>query len=539
MFLVAVAALGAYSNSLTAPMFLEDTVTSIFENEAIRNPGSLADVFSWPLWGEGLTVSQRPLLSVSFAVNFAVFGERPFGYRLTNVLIHIGSAMLVVCIAKDALVSRAATRGNAVWVSTAIGLVWGVHPLTSSAVTYIAQRAECMMALFFLAALHATTVYMRGTKSPWVLVAVALFASASAATKEVAVALPLVVLAYDRTFVSGTFRKAWGAHAEVHMATLTSWVVLGAVFAFSEAFVTHKYDSSLPSPLLYFVSQPRVLLHYFSLALYPADLSWDYDWAVATSVADEWLPLVAVSVFGIASIILFFRGRQVGFAGVAFFLLLAPSSSFKPTLDVIVEHRMYLPLILCVALIVVFLDRAVRRTVSAKLQRPVFVVPIVLWGSALLLRTVDRNRDYRSELAFWRENARTQPGSMHSRRALGRALMKAGRVDDALTFFRRLAERHPNSYLAHADLGMALLRQGRDADAFEALRNAYELNPTAECSFNMGAILLRHNRFEDAAMCFSEALETATREGDVENAEVARRHLHYVRHLQVKDGDGP
>ena len=108
----------------------------------------------------------------------------------------------------------------------AIALLWALHPLQTEAVTYIVQRVESMMGLFFLLTLYC---FIRSVEAPrprpWQGCAVAA-CILGAATKEVIALAPVLVLLYDRTFIAGSFAAAWRRRWRVHLALASTWVVL-------------------------------------------------------------------------------------------------------------------------------------------------------------------------------------------------------------------------------------------------------------------------------------------------------------------------
>lgn len=194
--IIAAAVLVAYANSLRVP-FVFDDLTSIQENASIRHLSALNDVLTPPA-GTGDTVDGRPLLNLSFALNYAFGGLDVRGYHATNIAIHLGSALLLFGIirrtlerlqpepATDAARRRrgsAARERNkvsgfravvfkpghsnfdippAVPVAFTTALVWAVHPLHTAAVTYTAQRAESLMGLLFLLTLYS---FIRATEN--------------------------------------------------------------------------------------------------------------------------------------------------------------------------------------------------------------------------------------------------------------------------------------------------------------------------------------------------------------------------------------
>ena len=165
-----------YLNSLTGP-FVFDDQSAILENPTIRRLGSLGDVLSPHLDG-GLTISGRPVVNLSLALNYAWGGYGVMGYHLFNLLVHGLAGLTLFGLLRRTLAGRlpssplAGAPGNRFagtrWSENALGLaffttlLWLVHPLQTSAVTYVVQRAELLMALCYLLTLYS---FLRGVSA--------------------------------------------------------------------------------------------------------------------------------------------------------------------------------------------------------------------------------------------------------------------------------------------------------------------------------------------------------------------------------------
>src|SRR4051812_12991368 len=222
------AGLLVYWNSWSVP-FVFDDVPSIPENASIRSPFSLGRALSPPR-GAGITVEGRPLLNLSLALNRAWSGDAVVGYHVVNIAIHLGCALLLFGIVRRTLASALGWAHPEIY-AFCIALLWTVHPLQTESVTYVIQRAESLMALFYLLTLYG---FIRGASSPrpWRWYAtVVVGAAAGMATKEVMVTAPIIVLLYDRTFVSGNFATAWRNHRALYGALASTWIILGILVA--------------------------------------------------------------------------------------------------------------------------------------------------------------------------------------------------------------------------------------------------------------------------------------------------------------------
>jgi protein O-mannosyl-transferase len=200
-----------YANSLTGVFVFDDT-PGIVENPTLRHAGNIGGLIA-PPGDEAGTVGGRPVLNLSLAFNYVLGGTQVVGYHVFNVAVHLAATLLLFGILRRTLKERE----GGVAVAFAVALLWAVHPLQTEAVTYVIQRAESLMGLFYLLTLYGfirlsspeEASEQRGA-SPlvWgVLSVLACFLGMG--TKEVMVSAPLVVLLYDRTFVAGSFHDAW------------------------------------------------------------------------------------------------------------------------------------------------------------------------------------------------------------------------------------------------------------------------------------------------------------------------------------------
>jgi hypothetical protein len=162
--LVVAAGLLAYHNSFTGP-FIYDDGPSIRENPTIHQ--------LWPIWqalspphSGAITVEGRPLINLSFAINYALGGYHVWGYHALNLTIHILAGLTLLGIVRRTLLQprlreRFGAAANGLALATAV--LWTVHPLQTESVTYIVQRAESMMGLFYLLTLYC---FIRSAESP-------------------------------------------------------------------------------------------------------------------------------------------------------------------------------------------------------------------------------------------------------------------------------------------------------------------------------------------------------------------------------------
>ncbi|HEY5226971.1 MAG TPA: hypothetical protein VIJ19_00450, partial [Opitutaceae bacterium] len=214
--LIAAAAAVAYLPSFAAP-FVFDDVPAIGGNPTIRH---IASALRPPA---DTTVSGRPVLNLSLALDYAAGGTAPWVYHATNLAIHILAALALLGIVRRTLGPRALP------VAFSVALLWAVHPLNTESVTYVIQRGESLMGLLYLATLY---FFIRACGSEgnrarlWYALSIS-SCFLGMGTKEVMASAPLIVLLYDRTFLSGSFASALRTRGKAYLGLAASWILLG------------------------------------------------------------------------------------------------------------------------------------------------------------------------------------------------------------------------------------------------------------------------------------------------------------------------
>ncbi|MGH7997408.1 MAG: tetratricopeptide repeat protein, partial [Opitutaceae bacterium] len=463
---IALATTLAYLGSFRGVLVLDDLGT------IARNPTLQGLWSSLEPPRSGLPTAGRPVANFSFALNAAISGGRLWSFHLLNLTIHVGAALALFGILR-----RVLRPYSAPLAAFAAALLWAVHPLNTAAVTYLSQRVESLMGLFFLATLYA---YLRfaeaqdagrpGAAARWAVLSVGA-CLLGVGTKEVIVAAPLLVLLYDRGFLAGSFRGAWRRRGACLSALFATWIPLAALVARTGSRGgTAGFGSAVPW-WAYALTQVRAVAHYLRLAFWPHPLIADYGRILGgppAALARDFALLASLVCVGA---VLLVKRSPWGFLAAWFFVILAPSSSVVPVAtEIIAEQRMYLPLAAVVTAAVCG-TVALGRRCAARLRwtraGTAAAGSMLLAGAAAALAAVTfaRNRVYRSPLAFWSDAAAEVPGNAGAWNNLGNALADRGRIGPAEADYRRSLSLAPAFSDAHINLGNLLLRTGRPAEA--------------------------------------------------------------------------
>ncbi len=503
LLLVAIGA-GIYANSLRTP-FLFDDEPNIVDEPRIRH--------LWP--PDWLSVNPlRPVVYFTFAANYAAGGTDIMGYHLVNVVIHIAAALSLFGLVRRSLLKLTTTAGTATNLALATTAIWMVHPLTTECVTYTVHRGESIAALCYLTCLYCLVRGADASKAwPWYLASVIAF-WIGLGTKEVMATAPFVVVIYDRIFLAKSWREVGAKRKWVYvgMALSAIWFVPRLMPALFQQQSAAGFGVPGITPLEYAKSQPAVVLHYLRLAIWPQPQSIDYGWPVATTVAEVAIPAALVGIMGILALWSLRKRPVWGFAAVAFFVILAPTSSVVPIADLAAERRMYLPLA-CIVVLVVGGVAAGMRVVGQRfhwLAKP----QVIFAGGAFIVivavfswLTVARNELYADPVLMWSDVVRLTPNNARAHYNLGVCLGRNGRHGVAIEHYRKALELLPDYVEAMNNLGLALNEGGQFDEAAALFRRATDCRPKfAEAHANLGNDLIRRGEFEAARLEFEKAL---------------------------------
>ena len=384
-----------------------------------------------------------------------------------------------------------------------------MHPILTEVVTYTSTRTEGLMSFFFLLAFYC---FVRATESPqqkgWAIGTVAACVLGSGC-KEVMGVAPILIYLFDGLLVTGSFtaplkRRPWLYAALVLTMTITPILVL------TQADFKAKTGEGfiLTNPWTYALTETGVILHYLRLALWPSDLTIDYqDWPLAKSIADVlpqllcMLAIFGATVYGIA------RRRPAAFLGAWFFIILAPTSSFIPLrTEVAAERRMYLPLIAVVVLLVAVFAR-ILLAIKPVALRSVGMLLVPLLAAVLALTTWWRNADYSSAILIFSDAVAKRPNNYRAAGAKAEALRVAGRYVDAREAYQHAVDLKPWDAHYQCLLGSLLIGEGRLDEAVAHLAQSIMIDPKLPSPrTSLGIALARRGDADGALRQYRSAL---------------------------------
>ena len=508
LVLLAVAVIFIYAETLSGPFIFDD------RNNIRDNPHIRISQITW----SGLTSAavdspshHRPVANISFALNYYMHGYNVVGFHAVNIIIHIISGILLYFLVQTtfrtpALQSR---YERYKWISFFSAAIWLFHPLQTQSVSYIVQRMNSLAAMFYILSFlcYAQLRVHPQDRRKWALLSGCILAGMLAlGTKENAATLPLFLLLYEWYF----FRNLSLKWLKEHLALLAGMLLLTAIVALvflgvhplDKIWAGYAFRNFTPAQRL--LTEMRVVIFYISLFFWPhpSRLNLDHDFALSHSLTDPITTLfsmLAIVVLLVLAVVTAKNQRLISF-GILWFLgnLVIESSIFG--LEIIFEHRLYLPSMMFSLVVVVLVYRW---------ARPAWLKPLILCTLTIVaaLWTYERNEVWGDRIAIWQDCIKKSPHKARPYNNLGAALADAGQYDKAIEQYHKALQINPYYPNAYTNLGFALAKQGKVEQSITQFLKALELKPRDyETLSNLGVALLMQNRQAEALEYLSEAV---------------------------------
>jgi len=439
--------LEVYQPALRGPFVFDDPYLPFTDPDAVGQP--------LKHWIGGV----RPLLMASFWFNSRLSGMEPYTYHLFNVLLHWISGFLVFLVVRR-LLTHAGTEGAPREVLAVFGAgLFLLHPVQTESVAYVASRSEALSVMFFYGAL-ALYLWRRREAVSWPVAAgVLLLFGAAVTTKEHTAVWPALLLLTDLFFGGGVagVRRNWRLYAPMAVGGALALRFVWRVLRYAD---TAGFQVREVTWYEYFFTQCRMLWRYLRLFLLPFGQTIDYDLPWSRSLLEHGAVFGLAGLLALAAAAFLVRRRYplASYGVLAFFLLMAPTSSVAPIVDPIAERRMYLPLLGLLLVAVEFLRRwRIRPAALAAALGGILVV------AGMLAR--ERNRVWGSDVALWEDAIAHAPRKYRPRSQLAFAYFKEGRYADAVRHYDIASRLGPADYRLYYNWGLAYTYAGRAQEA--------------------------------------------------------------------------
>jgi Flp pilus assembly protein TadD len=488
--LIALVIVFTYASTLTSP-FIFDDEHNIKNNIYIRLKHISVDAVLEAAFESPL--ANRPFSNIGFALNYYLHGENVVGYHAVNIVIHLLATIFFFSLVKVTLTTRPFSLEPKTLSIIALlsAFLWSINPIQTQSVSYIVQRMNSQASMFFVLSM---LLYARarlstpGAKSKTLLVGSLLSGILAIGSKEMAATLPFFILCYEWYFLQDldrgfAKRKAVFIVAAFLLMAATALYFLGGS---PVERILAGYNFRDFTPVQRLLTQPRVVLFYLSLFFFPHPnrLNLDHDFTLSFSYLDPpstTLSLILILALCVAAVLLAKRHRLLSF-GILWFLGNLVIESSVIGLEIIFEHRLYLPsMFLVVALVHVLITRV----------KPSWFTAAVLLSAGIVctLWTYQRNLVWADPVLFWEDSIEKSPEKARPYNNLGTALVRKDAYELSVKAFRQAIEKDPKAVKPHYNLASALMKLGDLQGAAEQLRVALTIAPSDHLAHNNLALV--------------------------------------------------
>ncbi len=485
---------------VTAHGFVLDDVHAVASNPSISSLAWAPHWFTSPYATSALRehTGYRPILVASYALDYALWPNPSAGYHRTNLAIHLGVVVLVYLLARllwnDGLAALAAA------------VVMALHPINAEAVNYISARSSSLAACLTLLAVWAYDAATRATAvrqtAAWR--AIAILASLMAlGTKESAVVLPLLLLAWDRArFGEGTpWRTSLARSAPFWALTVAFLIVRSLVM------------NQAPGPSGGVSAQNalfavKIVLSSFGHWVWPAGLAVDHGWTWTIGTREGAVLLVVLTAAVIVTAVAFRYHRRIGWCLLWGWLALLPLVVL-PTVSRVTlyqDHRVYLAGIGLAWAVGGLVATGLRAWSGVAMRAAAAVIGAGL-VFAMIRADVARSAVWVDESRLWEDVLAKYPGSVVALNSRGLLSLSAGRLDDAERDFQATLRLVPNSSEAHKNLGLVHAEAGDTERAVRELQAALALSPRSPgILVELAFVYERAKAWDSARRAYEQAL---------------------------------
>ncbi len=549
-----------YANSLWNDFNLDDD-TIIRNNSLIRSLSNLPKIFVSNYWAntpyEKGVLLYRPLAVASFAVDYALWGNQPFGFHLTNLLINGTNAVLLLVLLARMFGAMPGRTGPL--VLAVCTLLYAFHPVHTEAVNMVVGRTELLAAMFGLLTFICHL-------NNWKTGAVVCF-SLALLSKEIAITIPAMIFAYEWFFgrnlswpgKTGIGERAEGRGQPRQARPLSSLFplpsplfgsgagslvasvfagpaqkylmyagVLGLYlairFAVLRGFVAAHQTGILASqdPFHRLLTVLKVLGYYLKLVVAPYPLTPDYsDVPLPQSAVEPWVLLPFIGIVALLAVAWKLRRTAPGvaYAVLWLFVTLLPVSNIISIGAFLGERFLYLP-----SASLAFLAAGLFSLAQNRPCRSAWWGGCVLVAAGFAVLTFNRNFDWRSAGTLWARVQARQPGNPRANFHLGVQAEEVKDFQQALVFYEKAIEFNPShnwnpdrktiamvqeriSDICY-NLALKLYNQRQFAQATDYCRRSLQINDkNARAHVIMGNLYVQNNDFKKAVDCYETALK--------------------------------
>jgi protein O-mannosyl-transferase len=500
-----------YFNALSGD-FVYDDMLQIVDNPWIKDLRNIPTIFSkgvWSFWSfqaePVFSNYYRPLMQIIYMLDYYIFGLKPWGFHLVNILFHCGVSVLVFLIVRKFLTEQEGTASSAYLSPPFIAaMLFASHPIHTEAVTWIAGLPEVSFTFFYLLSFYLYMSFLDGAKRGYLLSVLSF--SVAILFKEPALTLPIMLIAYDYQLrkldesISDGLKRYIPYVVISIVYLLVRYYVLGS-FAPIESYTDLSTYQRIINVLPLFNA-------YLTSLLLPFNLNFWHTFHPISSLFEEkgMISVVVAIVFSIVAVAAFRKNKALFFSLLLFLVPLLPVFYIRGIIGKpFAERYLYLPSVGYVLFLAIFLSWAKKKFLPA--GRSITIVFIVIVGLNTV-GTIYRNNIWKDDVTIWSDTVKKSPDSAAAHHNLGFAYASKGQFDMAITEYQISLHLNPDDGEVFFNLANAYASKGQLDMAIAQYQIIILRKPDfADTYFNLGLAYASKGQLDMAIAQFQTALQ--------------------------------
>ena len=480
---------------------------------------------------------RRPIACFSFALNYYFGKDNVFGYHFVNLSIHFLASIFLFLFIYHSLnlpLLKAKYGPNSYFIALLATILWTINPIQTQAITYIVQRMASMAGMFYIMSMY---FYLKGRTSTNRLSMLSHYffcfiaAILAFGSKENAAMLPISIFLFDLFIIQGLTKENIKKNSLIllilMLIPLSLALILKGPSMFTTKYLFSGYEQRGFTLFERLLTEPRIIIYYITLLLYPMPdrLCIMHDISVSHSLINPPTTIIAIFTILIILILAIMKSKKWPFVSccIIFFFLNHIIESTIFALELIFEHRNYIPSMLFFVPIAILIVREIQFFSYKKLMQiaiSIFVI-LVLIGQGH--SSFMRNFIWKTEEGLWLDAIDKYPNMSRSHHNLGRYYADIGENEKAMIEYKialnlKRGSHGETHHITHYNLALIYVKTGEEDKAIDHLHKAIAIDPRSADAYNNLAILLaKRGRYDDAFNLLTKSLTYSSNSSQAHN----------------------
>jgi tetratricopeptide (TPR) repeat protein len=517
-----------YSNALSNGFVYDDNL-QVLNNPWIKDVRHISEIFSKSVWSfqkePEISNYYRPLMHLIYLFNYHVFGLKPWGFHLVNILCHAGVSVLVFIIAARLISASSSSSpfGEKSFIRALLtapfvaAVLFATHPIHTEAVAWVAALPDLSYTFFYLLSFYFYIRSELGFKGSYPFSVISFFLATLC--KEPALTLPIIIVAYDFVF------KRTESQQLDYVKRYIPYLFVAGIYLVLRYRALSGFAPQPPHihlmPYQYFINAFPLFTQYLEKLLVPLKLNAFYVLHPINSFFEiKGIVSLATAVVFIGFAFVAFKKNKVVFLSLLFIIIPLLPVLYIPAVgeNTFTERYLYLPSVGFVILLALFFKWT--EASPKKVVISLTAAPLILAG-LYLIGTLNRNTVWKDNYTLFADTVMKSPDASTPHGFLGSALLDKRRIDEAIEHFQfalQLDPLNPDYAATQNELGKAYALKGQIDEAIEHFQLALRVKSSATIHYNLGKVFILKGLLDDAIREFKTALSLKSDYADARNS---------------------